>query len=170
MRSQILFSGKRKTSLSSPECILKDTKVYLVFTVGIYLTLKRLCRFCSRRHYLFLFSEKIRLHINPLPSRQFIRNVKPHFLWKMGKKKKRKKKKCVCCCCDLICPLTFFTLWAYSAKDKLMLFILFFPINKFWHFMQIVSNVKSCFLGKNKENISVCRLLKILPRVLRVKA
>ena len=36
--------------------------------------------------------------------------------------------------------------------------------------MQIVSwNVKSCFLGKNKKNISKCRLLKILPRVLSVK-
>ena len=34
---------------------------------------------------------------------------------------------------------------------------------------QFACNVKSCFLGKNKKNISKCRLLKILPRVLSVK-
>ena len=39
--------------------------------------------------------------------------------------------------------------------------------------MQIVSICMKCqilFSGKNKKNISKCRLLKILPRVLSVKA
>ena len=36
--------------------------------------------------------------------------------------------------------------------------------------MQMVTIVKFCFLGKNKKNISKCRLLKILPRVLSVKS
>ena len=31
--------------------------------------------------------------------------------------------------------------------------------------MQIVSNGDNLFSGKNKKNISICRLLKILPRV-----
>ena len=35
--------------------------------------------------------------------------------------------------------LTFTTLWAFSADDKLMIFFLFFPENWIWHFMQIVS-------------------------------
>ena len=35
--------------------------------------------------------------------------------------------------------LTFTTLWALSADDKLMIFFLFFPVNRIWHFMQIVS-------------------------------
>ena len=34
---------------------------------------------------------------------------------------------------------------------------------------QFAWTAKSCFLGKNKKNISVCHLLKILPRVLSVK-
>ena len=34
---------------------------------------------------------------------------------------------------------TFTTPWANSADDKLMIFFLFFPENRFWHFMQIVS-------------------------------
>ena len=32
--------------------------------------------------------------------------------------------------------LTFTTLWAYSADNKLMLFFLFFPENRIWHYMQ----------------------------------
>ena len=86
--------------------------------------------------------------------------------------------------------LTFTTLWAFSADDKMMLFFLFFPENRIWHFMQIVSlgdnlhemsnpvfweketicmKCQILFSGKNKKNISKCRLLKILPRVLSVK-
>ena len=52
---------------------------------------------------------------------------------------------------------------------------LFFPENRIWHFMQIVSlgdnlhEMSILFSEKNKKNISKCRLLKILPRVLSVK-
>ena len=35
--------------------------------------------------------------------------------------------------------LTFTNLWAFSADDKLMIFFLFFPVNRIQHFMQIVS-------------------------------
>ena len=35
---------------------------------------------------------------------------------------------------------------------------------------QFAWNVKSCFLGKIRKNISKCRLLKILPRVLSFRA
>ena len=35
--------------------------------------------------------------------------------------------------------LTLTTLWASSADDKLMIYFLFFPENRFRHFMQIVS-------------------------------
>ena len=34
--------------------------------------------------------------------------------------------------------LTFSTLWAFSADDKLI-FFLFIPGNRIWHFMQIIS-------------------------------
>ena len=34
--------------------------------------------------------------------------------------------------------------------------------------MQIVSIVSNPVFGKNKKNMSICRLLKILPRVLSV--
>ena len=71
------------------------------------------------------------------------------------------------------------TKWCY--------FSYFFPENRIWHFMQIVSlgdslhemsnpaketvcmKCQILFSGKNKKNISKCRLLKILPRVLSVK-
>ena len=51
--------------------------------------------------------------------------------------------------------LTFTTLWANTANDKLMIFSLFFPENRIWQFMQnwlqwrqFVWNAKSRFLGK----------------------
>ena len=34
---------------------------------------------------------------------------------------------------------TFTSLWANSAHYKLIIFLLFFPENRLWHFMQIVS-------------------------------
>ena len=36
--------------------------------------------------------------------------------------------------------LTFTTLWANSADNKLEFVFLFSPENRIWHFMQIVSN------------------------------
>ena len=44
--------------------------------------------------------------------------------------------------------LTFTTLWANSADDKLMVIFLFFPENKILHFMQIV------FKGDNLHEMS----------------
>ena len=44
--------------------------------------------------------------------------------------------------------ITFTTLLAFSADDKMMLFFLFFPENRIWHFMQIVS------LGDNLHEMS----------------
>ena len=70
--------------------------------------------------------------------------------------------------------LTFTTLWAFSAKDKLMIFFLFFPKKQDLTFhancLQICIKHHILFPGKNKKNISKCRLLKILPRVLSIKA
>ena len=66
---------------------------------------------------------------------------------------------------DFLCSTTR---WANSADDKLVIFIIFFPENRIWHFMQMETfawNVKFCFLGKSKNNILICRLLYILPRV-----
>ena len=37
------------------------------------------------------------------------------------------------------CRLTFTTIWANSADNKLTILFLFFPENGLWHFMQIVS-------------------------------
>ena len=59
-----------------------------------------------------------------------------------------------------------------------MRFFLFFPENRMWQFMQIVSsgdnlhelsNPKILFSGKKKQNISKCCLLKFFPRMLSVK-
>ena len=65
--------------------------------------------------------------------------------------------------------LTLTMLREDSAEDKLMRFFLFFPDNRIWHFMQIVSccmKYQSYFLGKNKKNISNCCLMKFLPSIL----
>ena len=65
----------------------------------------------------------------------------------------------------------FTTLWAYSADNKLVIFFLFFPENRIWHFMQIVSTEDNLhemsypvFWEKNnQENVSIYCLLKIYP-------
>ena len=36
------------------------------------------------------------------------------------------------------CILTFPNLWASSADEKLVIFFLFIPENKIWHFKQII--------------------------------
>ena len=41
---------------------------------------------------------------------------------------------------SLLCALTFTTLFDNSADDKLVIFFLFSPKNKIWHFRQIVSS------------------------------
>ena len=72
--------------------------------------------------------------------------------------------------------LTFTTLSANSADDKLITFFLFFQGNRTWLFMQIVSNEDTlhkmsypAFWENKKTHISICRLLNMLPRVLSVK-
>ena len=71
---------------------------------------------------------------------------------------------------------TITTLWANSANYKLMIIFLIFPIKQdlvfhanclYWRYF--VWNDKTCFLGKNKKNISIWYLLTILLRVLSVK-
>ena len=57
--------------------------------------------------------------------------------------------------------LTLTMLWTDSADDKLITFLLFFPENR----RQFAWNV-ILFPGKNRKSISICRLLKFLPRVL----
>ena len=62
--------------------------------------------------------------------------------------------------------LTFTTLWANSADDKLVIFFLFFPENRIWHFMQIVSIVDNLLersIPVFREKHFKCHLLKIYP-------
>ena len=65
-------------------------------------------------------------------------------------------------------PLTWTTIWANSADDKLVIFFLIFPRKQDSTFQEIVSSRAICikrqilFSGKMWENISTCRLLKIL--------
>ena len=81
-----------------------------------------------------------------------------------------------------VSPLTFSTLGKRFSRRHFIFFIyfiyfffLFFPENRFWYFMQIVSNadnfqeIQILLSEKNKKNILKCRLLKFLPRVLSVK-
>ena len=75
-------------------------------------------------------------------------------------------------CLGCLVELTFTTLWTNSADDKLI----FFPRKKdltfhanCLHWRQFAWNVKSYFLRKIRKNISKCRLLKTLIRVLPVK-
>ena len=50
----------------------------------------------------------------------------------------------------VISASAFTTLWANSADDKLVMFFLFAPENRFWDFMQIVSmKFQNLFSGKN---------------------
>ena len=59
--------------------------------------------------------------------------------------------------------------------SRLIIFFLFFPEKRHWHFMQIVFSgdnlhkvSKPIFWKKKKKNISKCRLVKFLPRVLSI--
>ena len=75
--------------------------------------------------------------------------------------------------------LAFTMLWANSADDKLMIFLIFFFLQiTIWNFMQIVSSVckfwpdeticLKCQIlpsRKNKKNITNCHLINFLPRV-----
>ena len=73
--------------------------------------------------------------------------------------------------------LNFTILWTNSADDKLMIFFLFLFLRKYdltchancLHWRQFAWNIKTCFLGNIRTNISICHQLKILPRMLNVK-
>ena len=63
--------------------------------------------------------------------------------------------------------LTFTSLQANSADDKLMVLFLFLPENKLLHFMSLRRRPFTWnFLGNNKKNISKCCLPKLLPNML----
>ena len=125
------------------------------------------------------------------PRRQFAWNVKAYFLGKLEKI----FQDVICwqfypaCCvnawihltisqyptaltCNNGTPLTFTTVWADSADNKL-LFFLFSLERRIWPFMQISSSgdnkleticmkCQILFPGENKKNTSVHHLLKIL--------
>ena len=55
--------------------------------------------------------------------------------------------------------LTFRTLLANSAGDKLIIFFLFFPENRTWHFMQIVSIGDKCKLSPLETICMKCQIL-----------
>ena len=65
--------------------------------------------------------------------------------------------------------------WAYSADDRLNLFSFFFSFHYQENGFDVSCNgdnlheVQIMFSWKNEKNISKCRLLKIVPRVLSVK-
>ena len=66
----------------------------------------------------------------------------------------------------------FTTPWANSADNTVMIFFLSFPRKQdlTCHANCLHRNnlheIPNLFTGKNKKNISICHLLKILPRVL----
>ena len=70
---------------------------------------------------------------------------------------------------------TFFTFLAYSTDDKLVIFSDFSSkigsdiSCKLSPLETISMKCQILFSGKNKKTISLCRLLKILPRVLSTK-
>ena len=67
--------------------------------------------------------------------------------------------------------LTFITLWANSADNKLVIFFSYFSQKTGFDIAYIETICMKCqmFSGKNKKNISKCCLLKILPRLLSIK-
>ena len=73
--------------------------------------------------------------------------------------------------------LTFTVLWINTADDKLMIILLFFPKQtgfdfscKLFQMETICMKSQILFPGKTKKNISICRLLKFLSRMVSVKA
>ena len=97
-------------------------------------------------------------------------NVKQYFLWKIIKAYFK-----ILSAAATNGTITVITFWANSTDDKLMTVFLFYPENRFWHFMQrcllrrqFIWNVKACFLEKIRKNISKCHLLKFLPSILTI--
>ena len=64
------------------------------------------------------------------------------------------KKNLACGLLQLIERLMLNTLSKNFSRPHFEIFVLFFPENQFWHFMQTVSTRdNSCFLGENKINV-----------------
>ena len=89
-----------------------------------------------------------------LLGRQFTWNVKPYFLWKIQKRNQSS-------IAVVIASLTFATVWANSADNKLMIFFLIFPENCIWHFMQIDI---SCKLTQVETVCIKCQIFFFLRR------
>ena len=74
----------------------------------------------------------------------------------------------------LKCQLTLTTTWDNSVYDKQIMFFLFFPENRIWNFMQIVSNrdnlhkMSNPVFWEKQEKKSISLPVKILPIVLNV--
>ena len=107
-------------------------------------------------------------------SRHFSWIVSPIFVAKLQKKKKEKKSSVVCCCEDWHFNL-YHSSGIFSRRQTDDIFFIFprkqdltFHANCLLR-RQFAWNVKFCFLGKIRKNISKCRLVEILPRVLSVK-
>ena len=75
--------------------------------------------------------------------------------------------------CKRCCPSSKnldLILYSLPLSGKLKIFFLFFPENRIWHFIHILSNGKNLYeisnpvFWKNKKNISKCHLLKIIPK------
>ena len=71
-------------------------------------------------------------------------------------------------------PLTFTTLLANPADDKLVIFFFLFQENRIWYYIQIGDSMHELsnpvfWKRNNKKNISKCFVLKFLPRVQSVK-
>ena len=77
--------------------------------------------------------------------------------------------------CSSFFSLSFATLWANAADDKLIFFWFYSDKKRFDISCKLSPMETICIkyqiwlLGKNKTNISKCYLLKTLPRVLSVK-
>ena len=73
-----------------------------------------------------------------------------------------------------ILKLTFTTLWAFSAENKLMIFFLFFPENRIWHFMQIKETIcmkcQILFSGKIRKIFQSVVCLKFYPECLALNS
>ena len=147
MKWQILFAGKKVTTLPSAELAQRVEKIKSwllnktkknkkqLFQNVLMVNCWSASRKSSRWHYKFLFffnfSKKIKPDISCefcLLSSQFTWNVKLYFIWK-----KIKVIQFWMCAAILNSAFTFITLWAYLADNKLMIFFLFFPEKRTRH-------------------------------------
>ena len=62
----------------------------------------------------------------------------------------------------------------FSVDDILKLFFLFFPENRIWHYMQIVSTIcmkcQILFSGRNKKNITIFSAAELAQSLVKVNS